>query len=358
VILTRYVGRRVVVVFFGVLAAALVVVLGIDFADRAHIYVGEGWASAVGSLYACRAAVMGYQLAPAVLLVAVELAVASLKRRGEVTAMRALGISPARVILPCLAVGFCLAVSLFAANESIVGRAARRVDEIMAERFFIHGDWETWYGQRRWFRSGRTVYFLRDADVDGSYRDASIFELTPDFRLKSRVDAESLRPLANGRWQAERGTIRRFDGDAESQVDSFDARELALDEPARSFSVRTGRPDSLRFLELRQEIRERREVGLKETPYVVALHAKVTHPLMAIPLALVGAALSLRPRRRDAAAVAMVEGLGAVAVIWAATVVFRAAAVGGRFAPWLGPWLVLAIAMVAAAVFAKRAVSQ
>jgi lipopolysaccharide export system permease protein len=357
-LVVRYIGRRVVGAFVGVFLAALVVVLGIEFADHAHHYSGPGWVSAVVVLYACKAAVMGYQLAPAALLIGVELAIASLKRRGELTAMRALGFSPWFAIRPCLTVGTGLAILLFAANESFVGRASRRADEITTGRFSVWGDYSTWFGQRRWFRSGRTIYFLRDARPDGAYGNVSVFELTADFRLKRRLDAKSIEPLPDGRWRVVDGVLRSMVDAGDSRVENLTAADLRLDEPARSFAVHAGRPDQLRFAELRNEIAERRQIGLRDGPYVVALQGKLTHPLMAIPFALVGAALSLRPRRRDAPAVAMVEGLGAVAVLWIGDVMVQAASLGGRLAPWAGPWLLIGLACLGAALLARAALSR
>ncbi len=357
-LLARYIGRGVVASFLGVLAAALIVVLGIEFADHAHQYTGENWASAAALLYACKAAITGYQLAPATLLIAVELAVASFKRRGEVTAMRALGISPALIVIPCLVVGCAVAGAMFVADETVVGTAGRKADDITVHRFFVWGDWSTWYGPRRWFRSGRTLYFLRDVDPDGSYRNASVFELTPDFRLKRRLDADLIRPDPDGRWHVRHGTLRTLEERGGSTVTTIAEGDIALDEPARAFAVHTGRPEQLKLGELRREIDERREVGLRDRPYIVALHTKFTHSLSAIPLAVIGAALSLRQRRRDVAAVAMVEGLGAVAVVWAGNVLVRAASVEGRLAPWVGPWMLLGVLAVVAIALTRRALSR
>ena len=357
-LLARYIGRRVAGTFLAVLGASLGIVLAVDFADHANQFTGPGWGRAAALLYACKAAVMGYQLAPAALLVAVELAIASLKRRGEITAIRALGVSPWIVLLPCLVVGTALAAGLFVADESIVGRAGRKADEITTRRFQVWGDYSVWFGQRRWFRSGRTVYFLRDVGSDDSYENVSVFELTPGFRLSRRLDADSIRPLPDGKWQVRNGSLRTIDGAGGSTVTEIANGAVALEEPARSFAVRSGRPDQLRLGELRQEIDERRAVGLRDTPYIVELQAKLTHPILAVPIAAIGAALSLRQRRRDAVAVAMVEGLGASAVIWIGIVAAKGASLSGRLAPWAGPWLLLAIAVVAAAALVRLALSR
>lgn len=354
----RYVARHVAGAFLGALGAALLLVLGIEFADRARFYTGPGWPQAVALLYACKAAVNAYQLAPAALVIAVQIAIASLKRRGEITALRALGASPAAVLGPCAAVGLAVAAALFTADESFVGRAGRRADEISAFRFYLWGDWGVWHGQKRWFRSGRSVYFLRDVQPDGTFVDASVFEVTSDFRLRARLDADRLQPLPDGRWQVQGGTRRTFEPDGRSEVTPIHDGAVALAEPARPFLLRTGRPEQFRLGEIRHELSVRSAVGLSAAPYAVALHNKLAHPLTAIPLAVLAAALALRPRRRDAAAVALVEGLGVVAAVWGAAVLLKAAAIGGRLAPWAAPWMVFALLSAAAIGAAARAVRR
>ncbi len=357
-VLARYVLRRGATTFLAVLAGSLSVVLGVEFADRARFYTGEGWVAEVVRLYACKAAVMGYQLAPAALCIAAALCVAAFKRNGEVTAMRALGFSPAILIGPIAALGLVATAALVVADETALGGAVRRIDDIQAGRFGIWADWNTWYLPRRWFRSDHAVYFMREVAPDGSYAGASVFELTADFRLRRRVDAASMRPSSGGRWEVSGAQVRSFADDGTSTLETIGRGEMSLSTPARPFSVRSGRPEEMGIAELLREINVRREVGLPQSAYVIAWHSKLAHPLMCLPLAVLGVGLSLRPRRRDAAAVAMVEGLGAVAAVWALNVVARAAALSGRLSPSIAPWLVLALAAVAAAILARRSFAR
>ena len=59
----------------------MLIYLVIDFADRAHTYSGRAWGLAAAELYANKAAVVAYQLAPAALIIAAALVVTLLSRQ-------------------------------------------------------------------------------------------------------------------------------------------------------------------------------------------------------------------------------------------------------------------------------------
>jgi len=94
--LTTELGR----LFAATLGGVVLIYLVIDFADRAHGFHGRAWGKSVLELYANKAAVVSYQLAPAALIIAAALLVTLLSRRGELIALYGLGVRPLRLALP------------------------------------------------------------------------------------------------------------------------------------------------------------------------------------------------------------------------------------------------------------------
>ena len=92
--------------FVATLGGVVLIYLVIDFADRAHTYSGRAWGRAAAELYANKAAVVAYQLAPAALIIAAALVVTLLSRRGELTALLALGVRPLRLASPIAALSY------------------------------------------------------------------------------------------------------------------------------------------------------------------------------------------------------------------------------------------------------------
>ena len=150
----------------GILAGLLTVFLVVDFVDRARAYTGEGWVWDVVELYGCKALVATQQLGPAALLLAAGTSVSALRKRGEVTAILALGFGPAALLPPGGGGGAAWRWHR-GFDEFVVGHASRRVDEITTQRFNRWGDWRLFYTPKQWFRQSDRIFYLRAARGGG-----------------------------------------------------------------------------------------------------------------------------------------------------------------------------------------------
>src|SRR5207249_3957900 len=180
--------------FFATLGGVVLIYLVIDFADRAHTYTGRAWGWAAAELYANKAAVVSYQLAPVALIIATSLLVTLLSRRGELTALFALGVRPLRLLAPIAAFAAVLGLVLFWLCELVVVGADARAEEIQVKRFNRWGDWATYHTGSSWLRGkeGR-IYHLGPAR-DGGWEPATVLEIAPPFRLARRIDARRIEP--------------------------------------------------------------------------------------------------------------------------------------------------------------------
>src|SRR5438105_4141852 len=120
--------------FLATLGGVVIVYLVIDFADRAHTYTGRAWGLAAAELYANKAAVVAYQLAPVALIISASLLVTLLSRRGELTALFALGVRPLRLAAPIAVFAAILGLALVLLGERVVVGADARAEEIRAAR--------------------------------------------------------------------------------------------------------------------------------------------------------------------------------------------------------------------------------
>lgn len=355
-ILWRYVALEYLKAFAASLAAVTSIYLVVDFVDRARIYSGPGWQSAAAALYGYKALTVGYQLAPAAMLLAAGVALSGLRRRNEYVALRALAIGPWSLYGPVVAMGLLVASGLVIADELVIGRASTRVDEISAHRFRFYGDWRTYFARNPWFHGRRYIYHLRGSAPDGAFDDVTLFAVSDDFRLSERIDAKRMVPAGGKAWTLLDGAARELRGE-EARVERFDTRTLELDEDPAAFRIAQGRPEQMPFLEVRRQIAVRAKVGLPSHTYVLALHNKLAYPLGGIPGALLSCALSLRPGRRGYMTAALAEGFFLIVVFWALLVVCKAAVVAGSLSPAMAAWLPGAL-FGAASAAALRAVAR
>ena len=346
----------------------MLIYLVIDFADRAHGFSGRAWGKAVLELYANKAAVVAYQLAPAALIIAAALLVTLLSRRGELIALYALGVRPLRLALPIAAFGAALGLGLFWLGEHVVVGADARAEEIQVKRFNRWGDWATYHSGSSWLRGreGR-IYHLGPLH-DGGWEPATLLEIAPPFRLARRIDARRIEPLDGPAPSGGGARFRLYDvietsyglegGPGGTLTERrADVLTLNLPETAADLELRSGRPRQLPWRQLREQVRRREQAGQRTREYELALAERAAQPVQVVPAALaaLGIALSLqRPRRRMPLAGAVAAGMGLSVVLWAASVVAHAISAGGGMSPWAaGAIPALVSAFVALAAFRR-----
>ncbi len=350
--------------FTATLGGVVLLYLVIDFADRAHSYSGTAWGRAVAELYANKAAVVAYQLAPAALIIAAALLITLLSRRGELIALFSLGVHPLRLALPIAAFAAALGVALFWLGEKVVVSADARAEEIQVKRFNRWGDWATYHTGSSWLRGkeGR-IYHLGPAR-DGGWEPATVLEIAPPFRLARRIDARRLepaqdQPAAGGvRWRLLDAIETTYGLSDEPGGTIAERRAQVMDEifpeTAADLELRSGRPRQLPWRQLREQVARRLQAGQRAREYELALAERAAQPLQILPAALaaVGIALSLqRPRRRMPLAGAVAAGIGLTMLLWAASVVAHALSLGGSLSPWTAgaiPALISGLLAVAA----------
>ncbi|MBJ6764211.1 LptF/LptG family permease [Myxococcaceae bacterium JPH2] len=349
-----YVLRTYLLSFVGILAGVVAVFLVVDFVDRAKAYGGEGWVWDVMKLYGYKGLVSVQQLGPAALLLAAGTTVSSLRKRGEVTAMRALTFGPSALYVPIGVCALVACVGLVFFEENVATHAGRRVDDITTQRFNRWGDWGLYYTPKQWFRRGDQIFFLRGGDAQGGFDNVSVLTLTKDFRLRSRLDAAHMQSVDGTRWELTDVIERSFTDDGRTQVRQDASREVDLGVGARTFRIRPGRPEQMRVRELREQVVARAEVGLDTRQYELAMHNRFAYSLAGLPAALLAVGLALRTNRRGHLTAAIVEGLLITVAMWGIIVICRTLVLSERLAPPVAAWMPMFLLSVAAATLWLR----
>src|SRR5207237_1948982 len=148
--------------------------------------------------YANQAAVVSYQLGPVAVLIATSLLVTLLSRRGELTALFALGVRPLRLLAPIAAFAAVLGLVLFWLCELVVVGADARAEEIQVKRFNRWGDWATYHAGSSWLRGKQGRIYHLGPERNGGWEPATVLEIAPPFRLSRRIDARRIEPVGGG----------------------------------------------------------------------------------------------------------------------------------------------------------------
>ncbi len=359
-ILFRYVARRTAVAFLGALAGVVFIFLAVDFVDNAAGFAGPNWGFWVLVLYANKAALVLYQVAPAALILGAAISASTFRQTREWTAMRAVGLGPWRLALPILTVALLSGAVLVVLNDVVGVESAERAERIQATRFGRGGDLRRYLAShepKRWFRGadGRRIYDLRGSLPGGGFERVTVLELTPEFRLERRIDAERMHPSPDGAWVLEDVEERTFATDGAMRLERAAARTYRFDEPPGTFTVVPGRPSQLRWLTLVRQIGIRRRLGLPVTAFQLERYNRLAYPMVGVPGVLLATALALRRNRKGHIAAALVEAVGVTLLFWGVQGVTFALGLSGRVAPWVAAWTPNVLFLAAGVWFVRRA---
>ena len=357
--------------FAATLGGVVLIYLVIDFADRAHGFSGRAWGKAVAELYANKAAVVTYQLAPVALIIAAALLVTLLSRRGELIALWSLGVRPLRLAAPVAAFAAVLGVGLFWLGEKVVVRADARAEEIQVKRFNRWGDWATYHAGSSWVRGKNGRVFHLGPERNGGWEPATVLEIAPPFRLSRRVDARRIEPVPGSCVDAEPRLCRwRLVDAVETRYELYGGpggtiteRRLSLleerfPEDSTDLQLRSGRPRQLPWRQLREQVRRRENAGQRAREYEVALVERAASPIQVVPAAFAAVGLTLllqRPRRRLPLAGAVALGMALAMTLWAASVIAHAISISGGIDPRIGAAIPGLLSVLIAAVSFWRA---
>lgn len=272
-----------------------------------------------------------------------------LGRTGELTAMKASGVSALRVILPVLSVTLLFCVVFFLVQDRIAPVTNRKAQEVKDQ---ILGRAPRTYGMPaggRWtFGNKGRVYHYRLYDPDRQlFQGLSVY--TVDLVHPRIVDH---RFCATARWDAvarswvvEKGWYRTFPvGTPGGTYRQFEGPEAAdLDPPENfsrkemSFAVGGDLAEQMGHAALGRQIASLRDSGFDTTRLLVAYHAKFARPLTPLVMLLLGLPFAFRIGRRGSL-YAVGVALGLVIVYWATFAVFHALGLETILPPVLAAW--------------------
>ena len=337
----RYVGRLYLAQLLLGLVAVVVVFLVADFGDRLKAYLDRPLADVL-LLYWNKGLLSVQLLGPAAMLLAAGAAISTLRQRGELVGLRALGGSRAHLYLPVGVVALVAALGLSAWDEWIAGPAGRRVDAIARQRFQVWGDFNFFYLPRQWFRVGQNVFHVRHTAPDGLF-EVSVFRLSKDFSLEERIDAGQMVASPSGGWLLRDGEVRTFlPGGGGTQVAFTELERSFKGVGPDTFRVMLGKPEQMKFRDLLSQRDLRAKVGLQSSRYDLALHNRFAYPLTGVAAALLAVALAARPGRKGHLTAALVEGLAIVGVLWLMMVACRSAVLSEALPAALAAWFPVA----------------
>jgi LPS export ABC transporter permease LptF/LPS export ABC transporter permease LptG len=275
---------------------------------------------------------------PAATLVAVLGTIGGLTRTGELTVMRACGVSLYRAALPLLAFAVLGSVLLFLVDDRVLDKANKQADAIRSEirhtaRAPVHFQRLNWLAGT----DGTVYHYLGyDSAREQVVRPSILRTATQPFRLESHTTAADA-TFKNGVWMASNGWTQEFPSATATVRHAFTTPTVVKLPETKFFREARASDDAMTFNELRDYINRYEGRGFGLDQYRVDLHRKVAMPLATVVMALLAIPFGLTTGKRGA-----LYGIGlAVSLAFGhqfISIIFNAAGQAAMLPAWLAAW--------------------
>jgi len=274
---------------------------------------------------------------PMSLLASSELAIGRLSTDGEITAMRAGGISLRRIIIPFVAASLVISILSFLINDYIVPEANRAYQNILRENVLKKGP--SYIKRNVFFRDAENRYFYVNLfnEENMTMQDIMIYEFSGE-NFSRTITAKEGKWTADT-WKLENGTIHNYYEEGETTYEvNFAAMDIIVKEDLQKFFINQREPIEMNSKELEQQINILQQAGADTKRLEVILHMKYSVPFSGLIFVLLGVPLGLRIKR-GSKATGIIISIVLVFVYYVFVSAASSFGNGGVINPVLAAWL-------------------
>jgi lipopolysaccharide export system permease protein len=240
---------------------------------------------------------------PVGILLATLLVFGRLSRNGEVTALRAAGVSLARLTVPVAIFGAVVTVCVFFFLDGVVPPAMHTSQRIWAEKIRSHQQ-EQVYKENILLRTapGELVYVRRYSLKTHEMQSVMLREYSPDGRrfVKSIAAPKAVHRGGN-LWELENASvfIPAHEGSPGFRsLTRLPALTVPLGDGPAEFAAEARSPEEMSYATLLEQIRKLEDRGLANTlPLKVELYLKTSFPFCVLIFAVIGTTMGLTTAR-------------------------------------------------------------
>lgn len=285
--------------FFALTCASFIVLyLIVDFFEKIRMFLSNSaTASQMLSYFLFSVPLIISLTLPAAMLLASLMTFSSFSKFGEITAMKANGISLYRLSMPVLIFASVVAVFLFYFSELFTPAATQKAERIILVDVQKQKPLGFFKQDEIWYRSDNAIYNFKIFDVNSNtLKSITINYINSDYTLKMRADAEEARWEA-GRWIFYNLLITSFDDKGSPLLERFKRKIIDLPEKPDDFKIMQKDAEKMGFFDLRKYVKKIQKEGYDAVRYEVDLHGKLAFPLVTVILVIIGICFSLKQER-------------------------------------------------------------
>ncbi len=360
-ILDRFIIKELLGPFlFGVMAFTLIMVAGGLLFKLADLIIERGVSLSIAAkLFVYQLPSVVVLTLPMSCLLAALLGFSKMSSNSEVVALKAAGISFARISRPVILSAVVVSLFSLLLNETVVPLGQQASENVM--RYEVIREKPALLKEQVFLREGgqgndnsRIVYINRLLPRSGKMENVVVQEFHKS--LLYRITVAEKGEWADGVWYLSNGDVFEMAADGQvSKLMRFARQSLPLPLSPQQVERSSIDPEELNALELLRHIELMRVQGANLDPLWVIFHLRLAVPWACVILALIGTSLGVRPQRRGGASVGFGQSILIVFVYYVFMSMGKAFAQAGYIPPIFGAWLPNLIFLICGMALARRA---
>jgi len=278
------------------------------------------------------------QMMPPAMLVSVVLVFSLVKKRNELTAIKAQGIDILWCFVPVFGFSLLISILLFLSSELIIpftSSAYNRIWILDVERrdpSYLLGL------EKIWYKGDNLIYQMESFDPKSMIMDRpTIYFFDHSFQLSSRIDAQKAQWTQNG-WILYGGIIQRRDKLGGFIPIKFDTYLLNVKETPECFLRKPKEPEEISYWELKKFSERLAQEGYDNIRYQVDLNLKLAFPFIVLVMTIIGIPVAILIEKGGIPFAVMVGIL--VCFLYTISLLYsRNLGISGALTPVISVWL-------------------
>ncbi len=302
-ILHRYFARRFLMIFLGIFAVFLLIMVFLDLVDQLRRFarVDAGFVDIL-TLTMLNVPEALYRIMPLIMILSAIALFLGLARSSEMVVTRASGRSALRALLAPLGVALMIGVLAVAIFNPVVAGTSKQFE---ARSNALRGESSVLSiaDSGLWLRQGtpesQTVIRAQSANLDGTELTRVTFiTFGPDGGPAERVDADSA-VLVDGAWNISKAKKWNLVDETtpEAAATLHDSMQIPSTLTADQIRNSFGTPSSIPIWELPAFIDRLRTAGFSAQRHLVWFHTELALPIFLVSMVMIAASFTLRHQR-------------------------------------------------------------
>jgi lipopolysaccharide export system permease protein len=302
-LLSKHIFKEFISLVAGVLICILIVYLCVEFLQKAdRLIKHHATLSQVARYFLYSMPVMVTMSLPMATLIAALLSLGNLSSHNEIIAMRAGGVSLARIITPLLVGGLLISIFGFINNEFIMPFCTSRANYIRSVEIEKNTQQVMFQQSKLWLRGPNNsivnIEFVSPNRTE--MHGLNIYVLNPDYSVRERITAKSL-IWDNGSWRLKHSrTIAIHEDTVQSRISDGEVFNIVGNPDDLGMIVKDS--EEMSFSEMWDYVRQLKSSGYEATKYEVDLHSKLAFPLTSLLVVLISIPFAFHKVRSGGAA--------------------------------------------------------